>query len=89
MFLPDRWSRLTEDQKRSFMPFGCTPFVCPAKPVFGPRLIALLVGALAKGFKGWGLDSDPKIDVEAFRNARLSLDREAYGNLRLVNHEEV
>src|SRR5438045_194821 len=72
-FLPARWNSLTKDQKKSFMPFGCGPFVCPAKQVFGPWIIALLVGALAKGYKGWHLDSDAGIDWEELKNMRLYL----------------
>ncbi|KAJ5498684.1 Cytochrome P450 [Penicillium expansum] len=45
-FNPGRWSAPTSAQRDAFMPFGCSPFECPAKPTFGPRMIGVLVGAL-------------------------------------------
>jgi hypothetical protein len=32
------------------MPFGGSPFVCPAKSEFGPRIIGILLASLADAF---------------------------------------
>ncbi|EED22668.1 conserved hypothetical protein [Talaromyces stipitatus ATCC 10500] len=47
---PLRWNNVTNEQQEAFLPFGSKPFECPAKPVFGPRLIGLLVGILIAAF---------------------------------------
>ncbi|EED22527.1 conserved hypothetical protein [Talaromyces stipitatus ATCC 10500] len=45
-FDPLRWEKVTKEQEEAFLPFGSRPFECPAKPMFGPRLVGLLVGTL-------------------------------------------
>ncbi|CAI7602045.1 unnamed protein product, partial [Penicillium discolor] len=63
-FNPNRWSTLTPVQGDAFMPFGCPPFECPAKPTFGPRMIGVLVGALLTAWEDeeqastWNLDCE-------------------------------
>lgn len=85
-FVPGRWNHLNEQQKASFMPFGSKPFLCPAKPVFGPRMIALLVGALLRHYpENWELSS-----VSGKRNINIVaegkyLDRDACAQLYLVS----
>lgn len=49
-FVPSRWRSLSDDARKSFMPFGEKPFVCPAKQDFGLRLIGVLVAALVTHF---------------------------------------
>lgn len=63
------------------MPFGSTPFVCPAKPTFGPRVIGLLVGVLLRGLRGgdWRVEGG----VEGF-GGRLRNERGAYDDMYLV-----
>ncbi|KAK2840526.1 hypothetical protein FQN49_006187 [Arthroderma sp. PD_2] len=85
-FLPGRWGHIDQVQKDSFMPFGSEPFVCPAKPVFGPRIIALLVGALLCQYtEGWKLRKGPGDgDINTISEGEY-LDRDACGELYLVN----
>ncbi|KAJ5115454.1 Cytochrome P450 [Penicillium alfredii] len=92
-FNPDRWTHLTPAQRQAFMPFGVTPFECPAKPVFAPRLIALLLGALFDGLgartgrqRQWRLDcKDKEILKELVPGMRLDVDRDStYDTLELV-----
>lgn len=66
------------------MPFGSKPFVCPAKPTFGPRVIGLLVGALSRGLRGggeWRVEGG--VDVVGF-GGRLKNERGAYDDMYLV-----
>lgn len=86
VFNPARWTRLTSQQKQAFMPFGSAPFVCPAKPVFGPRVIALLVGALVRGVRGgdWRVEAEGVDVVEELGVGKLSNERGAYDNLYLM-----
>ncbi|KAL7275819.1 hypothetical protein RUND412_001230 [Rhizina undulata] len=56
-FRPQRWNGpITESQKKSFLPFGAKPFACPAGRTFAPKVIGLLVAALAEEFGDdqWG-----------------------------------
>ncbi len=46
-FDPSRWSDASNAAEDSFMAFGVSPFVCPAKADFGPMLIGILVAAFA------------------------------------------
>lgn len=67
------------------MPFGNKPFVCPVKPVFGPRMIALLVGAfLCHYTEDWELSKFPgTCDVNMVAEGEY-LDRDACVQLYLV-----
>jgi hypothetical protein len=51
-FKPSRWTNASLDptKLKEWMPFGGSPFLCPAKPDFGPRLISILVAALVVEF---------------------------------------
>ncbi|EZF69589.1 hypothetical protein H105_08036 [Trichophyton soudanense CBS 452.61] len=84
-FVPGRWNCLNEQQKSSFMPFGSKPFLCPAKPVFGPRMIALLVGALLCHYtENWELSSvSGKYGINMVAEGEY-LDRDACAQLYLV-----
>ncbi|PWY89162.1 hypothetical protein BO70DRAFT_285576 [Aspergillus heteromorphus CBS 117.55] len=84
-FNPLRWANPTQGQKRAFMPFGAPPFECPAKPVFGPKMIGTIVGVLLQGLEEKGqwttVDSyGREMDVN-FYGARLSNARSAYDEL--------
>ncbi|EFQ97701.1 hypothetical protein MGYG_00740 [Nannizzia gypsea CBS 118893] len=86
-FLPGRWNHLDEVQKASFMPFGNKPFVCPAKPVFGPRMIALLAGALLCHYtEDWELGKPTgRCDANVVTEGEY-LDRDACAKLYLVRN---
>ncbi|KAI9927191.1 hypothetical protein AWENTII_011053 [Aspergillus wentii] len=86
VFNPERWTRLTSEQRNAFFPFGSAPFVCPAKPVFGPRVIGLLVGVLHGeiGWK-WKVHSDDEAMMEHLRSRqRLKNERDTYEDVYLV-----
>lgn len=55
-FKPSRWLKIGEDARSAFMPFGNKPFVCPAQKEFGPRMIGILVAALAVHIDPVGLE---------------------------------
>jgi hypothetical protein len=92
-FNPTRWSALTTEQKAAFMPFGCVPFECPAKPTFGPRMIGLLTGSLLGALEsrskgGWRLECEDKNVVAQLKSGgRLDSGRNAYECLYLVRCE--
>jgi hypothetical protein len=57
-FRPSRWASTNSEQSKAWMPFGASPFLCPAKPEFGPRMIGILVAALVTTF------SDAKYELQ-------------------------
>jgi hypothetical protein len=60
-FRPSRWAdvRHEPEQLQAWMPFGSSPFLCPAKPDFGPRMVGILVAALVDAF------SDARYELSA------------------------
>jgi hypothetical protein len=79
-FVPERWVGLAEGHDDGYMPFGASPFNCPAKryknvPMpFGPSMVALLVRVLVEVTHcSWVINGD-------FPGKRCPLDtgREAY-----------
>lgn len=46
-FVPSRWNNASDDAQKSYMAFGISPFVCPAKNEFGPMMIGILMAAFA------------------------------------------
>ncbi|KAH8431406.1 uncharacterized protein LDX57_009068 [Aspergillus melleus] len=79
---PSRWTRLTKEQKDAFIPFGSAPFICPAKAVFGPRIIGLLVGVLFSQLQGdWRLEG---VGDLARARERLKNERSSYDGAVLV-----
>ncbi|KAI5244957.1 hypothetical protein E4T43_03548 [Aureobasidium subglaciale] len=85
IFLPERWIGVESGYDEGYMPFGASPFNCPAKrsknvPMpFGLGMIALLVGALLEVTEGaWKVSGD-------FPDRKQPLDtgREAYSNVLL------
>ncbi|KAJ6124603.1 Cytochrome P450 [Penicillium samsonianum] len=94
-FNPNRWSAFTSAQGDAFLPFGCPPFECPAKPTFGPRMIGILIGSLLaslgdKDRSGtWTLDcEDGKVLEHLASGKKLCPHRNAYTNLYLVRSME-
>ncbi|KGO76252.1 Cytochrome P450 [Penicillium italicum] len=94
-FNPGRWSALTPAQGHAFMPFGCPPFECPAKPTFGPRMIGVLVGALLAALEDkdrsctWTLDcADGRVLEHLTSGKKLCPHRNAYTDLYLVRSME-
>lgn len=55
-FRPSRWRKeeLGVGMVGAFFPFGMKPLVCPARKVFGPRIIGMAVAALCVGFERIG-----------------------------------
>ncbi|KAK2758922.1 hypothetical protein CKAH01_16750 [Colletotrichum kahawae] len=69
-FRPSRFSKLTQDQKDAYMPFGVGRNVCPAINGFGRKIISSLVvvlvtrlGMRASGAQVWF--SDDKLDQDS------------------------
>ncbi|KAI4099745.1 MAG: hypothetical protein L6R37_005814 [Teloschistes peruensis] len=46
-YQPARWNSVTPTMEKAYMPFGGSPYKCPASGSFGPRMIAVLVAAFA------------------------------------------
>ncbi|KAL8988293.1 MAG: hypothetical protein Q9177_002609 [Variospora cf. flavescens] len=46
-YRPARWNSVDENMRRAFMPFGGSPWICPANSNFGPMMIGLLVATFA------------------------------------------
>jgi dihydroceramidase len=84
-FDPLRWEIATREQLEAFLPFGSKPFECPARPLFGPRLIGLLVGTLLRAFpQNWTLTLESSIDSVEFGPERLSNERSGFHDLYLI-----
>lgn len=84
-FVPSRWRDLSPDIQNSFMPFGGPPFVCPTKKEFGPRMIGLLVAALAQRISkddGWALNNEENWDGQG-PFPPLDTSRKAYHSLSI------
>lgn len=90
-FDPARWMNVTSQQIHSFTPYGCRPCECPAKAVFGPRMVGMLVGAVLLGLDDgrkrgmrWTLEGGDDQVVRCLASKeRLSLERDAYDDLEL------
>ena len=83
-FRPSRWLSLSEEARKSFMPFGNKPFLCPAQKDFGPKLIAISVASLCYhvGPHEWGLEysKDGRRNQTLKDDQVLDTDRKAYGS---------
>jgi len=82
-FQPERWHAGINEAKSGFMPFGDGAFVCPAKKVFAPRLIGILVAAVLEGVPidaGWV--AEKKADG-ILSEGRLGNERDEFGTLVL------
>ncbi|OOF91490.1 hypothetical protein ASPCADRAFT_399852 [Aspergillus carbonarius ITEM 5010] len=91
-FNPLRWARLTKEQSDAFMPFGSAPFECPAKPVFGPRIIAIVASMMIGEVEErgtWRLVGRDKQSADEYVNGiRLDNDRSAYDDLFLYLNDD-
>ncbi|KAI4106961.1 MAG: hypothetical protein LQ345_007161 [Seirophora villosa] len=59
-YQPGRWSSANKSMHRAFMPFGGSPWICPASSSFGPMMIGVLVAAFASIISSgeWELRTD-------------------------------
>ncbi|PYI09608.1 cytochrome P450 [Aspergillus sclerotiicarbonarius CBS 121057] len=89
---PYRWAKLTKEQNDAFMAFGSAPFECPAKPVFGPRMIGLLVSTMVSEVEERGtwrlVGRDKQSAYEYVKGIRLDNDRAAYDDLFLYLNDD-
>ena len=97
-FDPSRWKNLeaqtkeSKEAKEAFMPFGYGQFVCPAKPVYGPMIIAVLVATLAKHItdEQWTLElyrAGSKAGHGLRDSEALIADRKSYERIMIRNKE--
>ena len=88
-FRPSRWNNISDKKRRElFMAFGGGRFVCPAQITFGPRMIGILVAALATEISsdGWKIGlGDRYEDVvdHVWGEGPLESGREAFESLKL------
>ena len=76
------------------MAFGSRPFMCPAKPEFGPMIIGILVAALAEFVSSddWLLKMSEESSDVAQRDLEKALngeeplvsDRSTYDGIRII-----
>ena len=93
-FVPSRWNNANEDAQNSYMAFGRSPFLCPAKGEFGPMMIGILVAAFAHhvSSKDWYLElseGSPKAVQDRLNKALsgkepLASDRSTYEGIKIV-----
>jgi hypothetical protein len=73
------------------MPFGPSPFQCPAARTFAPRMLGVLVGALLFAFddygKTWNLHCDDAKRLKRIMSNKGSDLRDLYGDLYLTLSE--
>lgn len=88
-YIPGRWKNPSLATRRAFMPFGGGPFLCPAKKDFGPRMIGVLVAALATNIttKDWRLGQTAD-GISSHPEEPLDSKRESYGDLHLLGMYE-
>ncbi|KAI9757185.1 MAG: hypothetical protein M1815_001795 [Lichina confinis] len=95
-FKPSRWKNAkadAEDKEKmpyaAFMPFGVKRFLCPATKDFGPRMIALLVGALVTKIQTpeWKLVAGDASDAPVYSDEPLNSGRHAFWSYQLVRQE--
>ncbi len=89
-FDPSRWKNLKAEAQEAFMPFGYSKFTCPAKRVYGPMIIAVLVAALAKHITAekWTLElycRGSETGHELRGNEALIADRKTYEMMMIRN----
>ncbi|KAL8627913.1 hypothetical protein Q9189_006404 [Teloschistes chrysophthalmus] len=64
-YQPARWDSVTATMEKAYMPFGGSPYKCPASGSFGPHLIGILVAAFASKLRGseWRLEFQDESDL--------------------------
>jgi dihydroceramidase len=65
MYVPGRWASASKEARKAYIPFGGRLMECPAKPVFGPRIIAVLLAVLVEelGTGEWELGDERDEDT--------------------------
>ena len=90
---PSRWNDSSDEAKDSYIAFGVKPFLCPAKPVFSPMMIGILVAAFAGQLSSdkWypalnDSSSDAAQDFDKALNGEKHLvsDRSTYEGIRMI-----
>jgi len=88
-FRPSRWTTINEEaltKSYAFMSFGGHPFVCPAKGMFGPRMVGILVASLATEISArrWTVgDNEVTRAGLRFPDGPLESGRGVFGSLKL------
>ncbi|RPB16781.1 hypothetical protein P167DRAFT_192534 [Morchella conica CCBAS932] len=56
IFRPSRWrkSEMNKTIAAAFIPFGMMPLICPARKIFGPRIIGIFLAALLGAINEFG-----------------------------------
>ncbi|KAI5858433.1 cytochrome P450 [Tricharina praecox] len=84
IFRPERWRFVASERQAGemgWMPFGEGCFVCPAKGMFAPRLIALLVAAVGRVVPAEAMPTaERKEDLP--EKGRLDNERDGYVTLK-------
>lgn len=82
-FLPTRWEFVDQEVRKTFNPFGGSTFTCPAKKVFGPHMIGVLVAAMTEYIAetDWEIKSSRESREDVFAEGPLNSDRRAYNSL--------
>ena len=93
-FVPSRWINLSNEAQSSYMAFGVSPFVCPAKGELGPMMIGILVAAFTHNISSekWDVKSGESNLDAARRGLEKALsgeeplisDRSTYDGIRIV-----
>ena len=82
-FDPSRWINASNEAQDSYMAFGVSPFVCPAKGEFGPMMIGILVAAFTSRISSedWHL----KLGEDGSDAAQHDFDKALSGEVTLVS----
>ena len=93
-YVPSRWNDVSNEAEDSYMAFGVSPFLCPAKAVFGPMMIGILVAAFAGQVSSddWYLKLSDSSSGAAQRDFDKALngekplvsDRSTYEGIRII-----
>jgi len=88
-FDPSRWDGKRAVAQAAFMPFGYSPFLCPAKLEYGPMMIGMLVATLSIHLppEDWTLTLYPhgaKVGHELTGGEALVSDRKTYERMEIV-----
>ena len=82
-FVPSRWITVSNEAQNSYMAFGVSPFICPAKGEYGPMMIGILVAAFAHhvSSENWYL----KLGKDSSDVAQRDLNKALSGEVPLVS----
>ena len=84
-YKPARWFSANAAMNRAFMPFGGSPYLCPAGGSFAPRMIGVLVAAIASSISvtDWQLE----LNGPTSSSSRLFGDETELGSDRTERNE--